>query len=387
MIQSSIHHRGLVLATVTSILLAALATGCKEDKPQADQMAAEQPTDPRLVDLRFTDDELPRLDSSTSARPLVIVMASRLTGRVCLWPEFAAPMYGGHRFPMPFRPGVTAAEYRETRERDRVNYDEWRSQQKPVSPVTAAGELQNTDLGPFPEALTFGDRDFYNSIACHGTHGSYVQLIEDQADVIIVARAPSEDELKLAEDEGVKLDARPVAMDAFVFLRHTDNAVTGLTTEQIREIYRGGVTNWRDVGGPDEEIQAFTRGRNSGSQETMVSLVMNGEPTSEGLNTMMRRGMSGPYSALRETPAGIGYTFYYYDKYVRPTGSVETLVVDGIAPTSETIADRSYPFVTEVYVVTHRDLDPKSNAALLRDWLLTDEGLAVVAKSGYVPIR
>ena len=372
--------RRITRAALTSLALAALlgvlAPGC------GDKQQASPPVDPRLVGLQFTDNELPRLDSSTSARPLVIVMVSHLTGRVCLWPEFTYLTGKNQLFPMPFRRGVTVADYR----RIQATFDNSESGGELALPEISFEDIQNNRLPARHAAiLSLQDFDLSNSIVCHGTHGSYVQLIEDQADVIIVARSPSEDELKLANDKSIELDVRPIALDAFVFLHHEGNAVTMLTAEQIRNIYRGKTTNWKDLRGADQDIKAFTRNRNSGSQETMVSLVMNGEPTIEG-RSMMHTGMAGPYNSLRHAPDGVGYTFYYYNAFISPSDAIKTFAVDGVAPTSETIADGSYPFVTEVYVVTLAGLDPDSNAALLRDWLLTPEGQAVVADSGYVPL-
>ena len=353
--------RAASLGLALAVLLGVLALGCGDGEQSGPQQAeaAPPPIDPRLIGLQFTDDELPRLDSSTSARPMIIYIASHLTGRECLWPLVPQASFavGDQAFPLALGPDMTAEMYSE------------------------AGESQ----GPAMAMNGLVDVDFLRKLSLHGTHGSYVQLTEGDADVIVVARGPSEDELALAVEKSVELDVRPVALDAFVFLRHKDNAVTDLTAEQIREIYRGNITNWSEVGGPDQEIVPFTRERNSGSQETMVSLVMNGQPTIEGASMEMMT-MMGPYNALAGTPEGIGYTFYYYNAFILPTENVEVFAVDGVAPSSETIGGDLYPFITEVYVVTAQSLDPDSNAVLLRDWLLTPEGQAVVAESGYVPL-
>ncbi|HDZ19673.1 hypothetical protein LCGC14_0550740 [marine sediment metagenome] len=346
---------GLALA----VLLGVFAPGCGDDKQQAKPQQTEPPVDPRLVGLRFTDDELPRLDSSTSARPLIIWIASHLTGRECLWSPIPKMMFvrRSQIFPVALRPDVTAGMYDEA----------------------------SRSESPFKGMANLTDTDFLGTLSLHGTHGSYVQLIEDKADLIIVAREPSKDELTLAKEKNVELDVRAVALDAFVFLRNVENTVTDLTAEQIRDIFRGNITNWKDLDGPDQDIKAFTRNRNSGSQETMVSLVMKGEATIEGRN-MMSASMAGPYNSLGSNATGIGYTFYYYNAFISPNEAIKTFAVNGVAPTSKTIADGRYPFVTEVYVVTRKALDPDSNAALLRDWLGTPEGQAVVAESSYVPL-
>ena len=90
------------------------------------------------------------------------------------------------------------------------------------------------------------------------THKAYVNLINGDTDLILVTY-PSEDEQKLAQEKNVELEIVPIVKEAFVFFVNKDNQVNGLTTEQIRNIYSGQITNWKDVGGTDGEIKACIR--------------------------------------------------------------------------------------------------------------------------------
>jgi phosphate transport system substrate-binding protein len=218
-----------------------------------------------------------------------------------------------------------------------------------------------------------------------GTHGSYVRLIEGGADLILVAREPSEDELKLARQKRVELDARPVALDAFVFLVNAANPVKSLTLDQLRDIYTGKVTRWDDVGGKRDTIRAFTRNRNSGSQELMEKLVMKGRKMIDAPD-MMLDSMMGPIERVSQTPNGIGYSVYYYEHVMSPSPRNRLLAVGGVVPTSASIRARRYPLATEVFVATRRDAAPGSAPVRLRDWLLSPAGQQVVADSGYVPL-
>jgi phosphate transport system substrate-binding protein len=229
-----------------------------------------------------------------------------------------------------------------------------------------------------------------------------MQLISRGADIILVAREPSEDELSAAEEAGVALDVHPIALDAFVFLVHADNPVDSLTLETVRDIYTGDITTWTELGividreYPDAEpINTYQRNPNSGSQELMDQLVMRGEPMIDSPELILET-MMGPIHAIgggsdlftgEEDPWGIGYSVYYYASFMFPHNRVQLIGIDGVQPTSENIASRAYPLTTEVYVVVRADMPPESTAVLLRDWLLTEEGQAVIAESGYVPIR
>jgi len=186
------------------------------------------------------------------------------------------------------------------------------------------------------------------------------------------------------------LDYRPVALDAFVFLVNQVNPIESLETELIRDIYTGRLTDWSELGvdlsvDGDGTIHTYRRNPNSGSQELMEALVMAGEEMIDSPDLLLYE-MVGPFNAIDRDLLGIGYSVYYYATYMLPTETVRLVPVGGVLPTSETIADRSYPFVTEVYVVVRSGLPEDSQALQLRNWLLTADGQAVVAQSGYVPV-
>ncbi len=220
-----------------------------------------------------------------------------------------------------------------------------------------------------------------------GTHGSYVSLIQDSAELILVARMPSEDELGLAQDNGVDLDIQEVALDAFVFIVHAENQVNNLALQEAVDIYSGNITNWSAVGGADKAISPYQRNANSGSQELMMSLVMKDTPMLEVPDAMVLGGMTGPFLKLPYDRAGIAFTVYFYKEFMAGSeGLVKTIGINGVIPEYETIRDREYPLFSEVYVVIRSDAEEHGGARRLRDWLIVPEGQNVVKQSGYVPI-
>src|SRR5690606_824288 len=93
------------------------------------------------------------------------------------------------------------------------------------------------------------------------------------------------------------------------------------------------------------------------------------------------------FHEVRAEPNGLCYTVYYYkEQIVRDDTAVKTLAVDGVMPNEQTITDRSYPLVAEVYASIRSDLDPKSMAYKLYEYLQTEEGKKTIALSGYIPI-
>lgn len=293
--------------------------------------------------------EMPALDSSTSAHPLLRLVACELVEVACGW---------------------------------------------------SAGESENVERTIVPESGA--NPDLAASILAlepGGTNGAYTALIEGRADLILVARAPSEDELAAAEEAGVPLDVKPIALDAFVFVVNVANPVESLSIDTLRAIYAGRITTWDELGiaiepaaGLPLPIVAYQREQNSGSQELMEDLVMRGTPMVEAPD-LITTSMLGPYNAIggnRFTGGGdtrgLGYSIYYYATAMFPHEYVRMVAVDGVTPGPQTIADRSYPLTTEVYVVIRAEAPASGSAARLRDWLLSAEGQAVVARSGYIPL-
>ena len=123
---------------------------------------------------------------------------------------------------------------------------------------------------------SFSYSDYLAKNLCSGTHGAYTNLIEGKCDVIIASRDISRNEKAAAESLGVELETAPLAIDALVFIVNPKNPVKNLTADQIRKIYTGEITNWKEVGGVDHAITPYIRDADSGSQEKMETLVMNG---------------------------------------------------------------------------------------------------------------
>jgi phosphate transport system substrate-binding protein len=207
------------------------------------------------------------------------------------------------------------------------------------------------------------------------------------AQLVLAARGPSADELALAREKGVRIQTLPIALDAFVFIVNRENPVRNLTVHQIRGIYTGKLTDWAQVGGPQGRIQPYQRDRNSGSQQTMEKLVMQGREMVKVSMLEMTLSMTGPFNAIRHDQRGIGYTFYYFDTYMALMPEIAKLGIGGVPPTPKTIQDRSYPFVAEVVVAWLSALPEDTPAAAIRDWLLTNEGQSVVAESGYGRVK
>ncbi|ERI84141.1 hypothetical protein HMPREF1981_02450 [Bacteroides pyogenes F0041] len=215
------------------------------------------------------------------------------------------------------------------------------------------------------------------------THGSFVNLIDDKVELIIASRAISRDEKQYAKEKGTGIIEKPVGIDGFVFIKNKENPVKSLTCEQIRSIYSGKITNWKEVGGNDVAITPYMRNRNSGSQEKMETLVMKGEPMMDAPE-LVGGGMTSPFYSLWENVNGMAYTPYYYCTAMIDDPRIKMFDVEGVQPDKTTIASRQYPYVSEIYAAVRADVDKSSMSWKIFEFLTSGAANAIIEESGYV---
>ncbi|MBP5378427.1 MAG: substrate-binding domain-containing protein [Ruminococcus sp.] len=235
------------------------------------------------------------------------------------------------------------------------------------------------------------DDDLIEYYIDHNTTGpAYEKLIKgEDGKTLIIVTEPSDEELAMAAEHNVELEVTPVALDGFVFITHKDNPVDSLTVEQIQDIYSGVITNWKDVGGNDEEIIAYQREKNSGSQTAMENLVMAGRPMAKSPKSDTPIDAMGALiecvAEYRNKTCSIGYTFYYYMNNLYKNPDIKVLKINGVSPDNEHLLDKSSPFSSGYYAVTIKGGDKKAEE--IKDYLISDEGQEIVKLAGYCPIR
>jgi phosphate transport system substrate-binding protein len=193
------------------------------------------------------------------------------------------------------------------------------------------------------------------------------------------------DELRLAESLGVELDVKTAARDAFIFIVNEKNLVGNLTVQNIRDIYTGNIVNWQQVGWIDAALRPYQRDANSSSQELMTLLVMR-ELTPISAPNMILLGMMGPINMLSDDTLGLCYSVYFFKEFMSVSEEIVSISVEGVAPDYDNIFTKRYPLNADVSLVIRKNQDPASNACRLGEFLLSEEGQAVVKECGYVPV-
>lgn len=238
----------------------------------------------------------------------------------------------------------------------------------------------------FPNWLRFEyvSQNPHPQITCTRTNEAYRRLISGDADVIFVA-GPSDAQIAAAAEQGVEFMLTPIAKEAFVFIVSEENPVSEITLEQIRGIYSGNITHWRELGAEQlGEIIAYQRPADSGSQ-TALERLMEGYELMPAPQDYVAWDMGTILDVVeyQNFPNAIGYSFRFFVTDLMDN-EVKLLVVDGIAPTVENITSGAYPLTTQIYAVTRKG-DFNINTWSFLAWVQSEQGMELIEKSGYVP--
>lgn len=223
-------------------------------------------------------------------------------------------------------------------------------------------------------------------VATTKTSSAYNRLIKGNVDVIFAAE-PSSGQKQAAEEAGVELKLTPIGREAFVFFVNSRNPVTDLAREEIQGIYSGDFESWEQLGGKDDEIRAFQRPADSGSQ-TMFIKFMGDKEIEEPEIEEVAEGMGGiieEVASYRNYKNAIGYTFRFYSTEMVRNDKIKLLSVDGIEPSIKNIRTGEYPLTSEFYAITAGTENP--NVQPFIDWILSEEGQKLVEDTGFVPVQ
>ena len=218
------------------------------------------------------------------------------------------------------------------------------------------------------------------------TTQSFRNLAEGACDLIL-AGEPNASVFTMMEEQGFAYDLEELGRDALVFLVNEANPVDNITTEQLRGIYSGEITNWKELGGEDAPIVPLQRNEGAGSQALMKKLVMGDTPLMEAPEAYIPGSMGDLMSAVKSydrSANAIGYSVYYYAHDMEMAQGLKLLKVDGVEPDRETIRSGEYPHRNAYYCVIAHDAAADSPTRILYEWLATPAGQALLDSEGYV---
>jgi phosphate transport system substrate-binding protein len=175
----------------------------------------------------------------------------------------------------------------------------------------------------------------------------------------------------------------PVAKDGLAVYVNAVNPVKTLTMDQLRLIYTGKITNWKEVGGSDSKIIVYSRENSSGTYVFFKEHVLNNADYTSRVQTM--QGTAAVVSAVSKEKNGIGYGGAAYAKGITVVAVKKDAASPGVLPGQANVANGSYPLSRPLYFYLRNK--PSGETGSFIDWALTQEGQAVVSKVGYFPIN
>lgn len=211
---------------------------------------------------------------------------------------------------------------------------------------------------------------------CSKTHQALLNLADGSVDLVF-AILPTEEEIAYFDEKNVDIEARLYGCDGLVFIGNSANPVKNLTPDQIKGIYSGEITNWKDLGGDDAPIKAYYRDEQSGSQRFFESLVWAGEtiPDFSGLTKEITE--SGDMGEITTNVIidkyAIGFNIMSYVDMSFDTSDLMLFSVNDVASTTDTLADGTYEYVTEAYIMIREDAPENSSARWFFNWFGCEE--------------
>ena len=195
------------------------------------------------------------------------------------------------------------------------------------------------------------------------------------SDIGMASREIKESELA----EFPKLNVVVIARDGIAIVANADVTVSDLTVEQVRDIFSGKITNWKDLGGEDQNIIVVSREEGSGTRGAFEEMVM-GKDALITASAILQPSNGSIRTTVSTTPYSIGYmSFGYLDD------TIKAISIGGIAPTEPNAADGSYPIVRPLNMLTNGE--PTGAVKAFLDFILSDAGQKLVVEDGYIPVK
>ncbi len=214
-------------------------------------------------------------------------------------------------------------------------------------------------------------------------------LISGSCDIAMSSRNIKEKEIILAKVKGINPNEVKVGLDGLAVVVNPSNPVTNLTLDQLAGIFTGRISNWKELGGPDEKIVVLSREVNSGTHVYFKEHVLRkNDPASQeefAANALM---LSSSQAIADEVASNIAAVGYYGMGYVSSKQkAVHIAKTEGAAyvvPAIENVVNGTYPISRPLLVYTNGT--PEGLVKKFVDFALSKEGQEIVLKTDFVPI-
>ncbi len=183
-------------------------------------------------------------------------------------------------------------------------------------------------------------------------------------------------ELTAKEKQG--LNEYQIGKEGIVIAVNNNNNITSLSKDQVKGIFSGVITNWKQVGGQDMAIHVITREEGSGTRSAFENLIM--KKTKIRPDAVVQSSTESIKQVVKQDPGAIGFV-----SLAHMSNDVTALKIDGVGPSTQTVADGSYTIQSSFLFVVKGE--PKGVIKEFIDFTLSPEGQAIVKSQNIVPVK
>jgi phosphate transport system substrate-binding protein len=216
-----------------------------------------------------------------------------------------------------------------------------------------------------------------------GSGTGIAALINGGTDICSASRPMKDKEkeqVRSRRGEGVR--EIPVALDGVAIYVHQSSPLQSISQSQLKGIYTGRITSWRDLEGKDAKIVAYSRENNSGTYVFFKEHVLNNEDFARDIQTLP--GTAAVVNAVSKDPASIGYGGIAYATTIRTVPVRRDNSSQAIQPSLLTVQSGEYPLARNLYFYTASE--PMGEIKAFIDWVLSREGQKICEAVGFYPL-
>ncbi len=215
-----------------------------------------------------------------------------------------------------------------------------------------------------------------------GSGTGIAALLNNSTDICMASRDMKPAEYKLAQSKGIDVKRYSICLDGIAIFLHNSNPVNDLSLDQLKAVYTGEITNWRNLGGKEAPIVLYGRENNSGTYVYFREHVLKDEDYSERCQTLP--GTASVVNAITKDPNGIGYGGIAWATTVKHAGVKINDTTTAVHPENEAVSNGTYPISRELYFFTRGV--PTGEIKDFINWALEPEGQKVAELVDYIPL-
>lgn len=232
------------------------------------------------------------------------------------------------------------------------------------------------------EEFNMIQNDYHVTVTSGGSGVGIVDVAQGRSDIAMTSRELHLVERQRYETPSNSFNVVTIGYDAICLIvspKVYDSGITDLTGEEVKKIYGGSISNWKELGGPDDEIFVIGRKPGSGTRDSFDEIIM-GSLESETPGVIIEAADSSEVkTAIRGSDNAIGYVGYSYIM----RGDTRVISLDGVPPSIDNIKNGTYPLARELYFITLGNPGPGAKAFI--DYVLSPEGQRIAIENGFIP--